>query len=203
MKGNKMKLNFKNTYNNVKFFKNGRTCYNVMDKEKFVEKVKADNPNAIIVAVYEECDDYDDRFGGYNVTVISMTADNDNNIDYEFIDEFFEKEYFELVQLLGDKSLSYWEDEHYDHNSLLLHEIESSYDRLRTEEDERDLCFENLVDAFENLRTFEVSAPGVDGLSSKSIECLIEYNNIIESFKNKFNGIKDELAKKVGITENS
>ena len=198
-----MKLNFKNTYNNVKFFKNGRTCYNVMDKEKFVEKVKADNPNAIIVAVYEECDDYDDRFGGYNVTVISMTADNDNNIDYEFIDEFFEKEYFELVQLLGDKSLSYWEDEHYDHNSLLLHEIESSYDRLRTEEDERDLCFENLVDSFDSLRILDIKSSDVEELSSKSIDNLLAYNEIIESFKNKFNEIKDELAVKVGITENS
>ena len=132
-----------------------------------------------------------------------LDSNNNYNIDYSFINNFFEDEYFKIDQLLGDKSLRYWENFHYEFNSPLLDEIEASYNHLKTEEDERDLAFENLVDSFDGLRTFNVSSSEVDGLSSKSINCLIKYNNIIETFKQKFNEIKDELATKVGITENN
>ena len=125
----------------------------------------------------------------------------DDKFECKFIDEFFKDEYFKLDQLLDSRALTYWLDLHYDHNSSLLDEIESSYEHLKTEEDERDLCFENLVDSFESLQTFDMSSPEVDGLNSRSKDCLIKYNYIIESFRNKFNEIKDELAKKVGITE--
>ena len=126
-----------------------------------------------------------------------------NKFEYEFIDEFFKDEYFKLDELLSSRALTYWLDFHYDHNSLLLDEIESSYEHLKTEEDERDLCFENLVGAFESLRILDIKSSDVEELSSKSIDNLLEYNDIIESFKNKFSKIKDELATKVGITENS
>ena len=127
-----------------------------------------------------------------------------NNIfEYEFIDEFFRDEYFKLDELLSSRALTYWLDLHYDHNSSLLDEIESSYEHLKMEEDERELCFENLVDAFESLRILDIKSSDVEELSSKSIDNLLAYNDIIESFKNKFNQIKDELAAKVGITENS
>ena len=127
---------------------------------------------------------------------------NVNNLDYSFIDNFFEDEYFKLIILLSNnKALTYWEDSHYENNLPLLEEIESSYDHLKTEKDERDLCFENLVDSFRSLQTFDMSSHEVDGLNSRSKDCLIKYNYIIESFKQKFNEIKDELAKKVGITE--
>ena len=129
---------------------------------------------------------------------------NNNDIfEYKFIDEFFKDEYFRLDQLLDSRALTYWLDLHYDHNSLLLDEIESSYEHLKTEEDERDLCFENLVDSFESLRILDIKSSDVEDLSSKSIDNLLEYNDIIESFKNKFSKIKDELAIKIGITENS
>ena len=128
---------------------------------------------------------------------------NNDKFEYEFIDEFFKDEYFKLDQLLDSRALTYWLDVHYDHNSSLLDEIESSYEHLKTEEDERDLCFENLVDAFDHLYIFDLLASEIEGLSSKSIANLTEYNSIIESFKNKFNEIKDELAVKVGIIENS
>ena len=127
----------------------------------------------------------------------------DDKFEYKFIDDFFKDEYFKLDQLLDSRALTYWLDLHYDHNSSLLDEIESSYNHLKTEEDERDLCFENLVDAFDHLYIFDLSASEIEGLSSKSIANLTEYNSIIESFKNKFNEIKDELATKVGITANS
>ena len=126
-----------------------------------------------------------------------------NKFEYKFIDDFFKDEYFKLDQLLDSRALTYWLDLHYDHNSSLLDEIESSYEHLKTEEDERDLCFENLVDAFDHLYIFDLSASEIEGLSSKSIANLTEYNSIIESLKNKFNEIKDELATKVGISENS
>lgn len=127
-----------------------------------------------------------------------------NNIfEYEFIDDFFRDEYFKLDELLSSRALTYWLDLHYDHNSSLLDEIESSYEHLKTEEDERELCFENLVDAFESLRILDIKSSDVEELSSKSIDNLLVYNDIIESFKNKFSEIKDELAIKAGITENS
>ena len=128
---------------------------------------------------------------------------NNDKFEYKFIDEFFKDEYFKLDQLLDSRALTYWLDLHYDHNSSLLDEIEKSYEHLKTEEDERDLCFENLVDSFESLRILNIKSSDVEGLSTKSIDNLLEYNDIIESFKNKFNEIKDELATKVGITENS
>ena len=128
---------------------------------------------------------------------------NNNKFEYKFIDDFFKDEYFKLDQLLDSRALTYWLDLHYDHNSSLLDEIESSYEHLKTEEDERDLCFENLVDAFDHLYIFDLLVSEIEGLSSKSIANLTEYNSIIESFKNKFNQIKDELAIKVGITKNS
>ena len=110
-----------------------------------------------------------------------------NKFEYKFIDDFFKDEYFKLDQLLDSRALTYWLDFHYDHNSSLLDEIESSYEHLKTEEDERDLCFENLVDAFESLRILDIRSSDVEGLSSKSIDNLLAYNDIIESFKNKFN----------------
>lgn len=124
---------------------------------------------------------------------------NNNKFEYRFIDEFFEKEYFKLDELLNSRALTYWYDVHSENNSSLLDEIESSYEHLKTEEDERDLCFENLVDAFESLRIFNVKSSDVEGLSSKSIDNLLEYNDIIESFKNKFSEIKDELATKIEL----
>ena len=128
---------------------------------------------------------------------------NNNKFEYKFIDDFFKDEYFKLDQLLDSRALTYWCDIHYENNSSLFDEIESSYEHLKTEEDERDLCFENLVDAFESLRILDIKSSDVEGLSSKSIDNLLAYNDIIESFKNKFNQIKDELAIKVGIIENS
>ena len=127
----------------------------------------------------------------------------DDKFEYKFIDEFFKDEYFKLDELLSSRALTYWYDVHYERNNSLLDEIESSYKHLKTEEDERDLCFENLVDSFESLRILDIKSSDVEDLSSKSIDNLLEYNDIIETFKNKFNQIKDELAIKIGITENS
>ena len=127
----------------------------------------------------------------------------DDKFECKFIDEFLKDEYFKLDELLSSRALTYWYDVHYERNNSLLDEIESSYEHLKTEEDERDLCFENLVDSFESLKILDIKSSEVEGLSSKSIDNLLEYNDIIESFKNKFNQIKDELAVKVGITENS
>ena len=127
-----------------------------------------------------------------------IDSNNNYKIDYSFFDNFFEDEYFELLcNLLDNKALTYWTDLHYDHNSLLLDEIVASYNYLREEEYDRDLCFENLVEAFVNLELFDLSSSEIEGLSSKSRDTLIEYNNAIENLRNNFNEIKDELALKI------
>lgn len=135
----------------------------------------------------------------YTEQIKMVDSNNNYNIEYDFIDDFFKDEYFKVCKLLGDKSLTYWEDIHYENNSMYLDEIEESYNHLKTEEDERDLYFENLVDAFDSLHTFDVSSSEVEGLSSRSIENLVEYNNIIQTFKNKFNEVKDEMCDRLEI----
>ena len=134
---------------------------------------------------------------------MKLDSNKTYDIEYKFIDDFFKNEHLKLVELLDYRALTYWGLKHYDHNSLLLDEIESSYEHLKTEEDERDLCFENLVDSFESLKILDIKSSDVEGLSSKSIDNLLEYNDIIENFKDEFAKIKDELATKVGISENS
>ena len=128
---------------------------------------------------------------------------NNDKFEYEFIDEFFKDEYFKLDELLDNRALTYWSYIHHNSNSLTLDDIRIIWSYLRFEEDDRDLYFEDLVNAFDHLYIFDLSASEIEGLSSKSIANLTEYNSIIESFKNKFNEIKDELATKVGISENS
>ena len=138
----------------------------------------------------------------YTEQIRMIDSNNNYNIDYSFINNFFEDEYFKIIiKLFDNKALTYWTDLHYERNNSLLDEIVASYNHLREEEDERDLCFENLVEAFDNLELFDLSLSEVEGLSSKSIDTLIEYNNSIESLKNKFNEIKDELATKIEITK--
>ena len=139
----------------------------------------------------------------YTEQIKMVDSNNNCNIDYSFINNFFEDEYFKIIiNLMGDKALTYWVDLHYERNNSLLDEIVASYNHLREEEDERDLCFENLVEAFDNLELFDVSSEEVEGLSSKSKDILIGYNNAIENLKNEFNLIKDELALKIWITKN-
>ena len=134
---------------------------------------------------------------------IEKIRNNNYNIDYSFINNFFEEKYVEIrIKLFLDKALTYWVDLHYERNNLLLDEIVEAYNYIRTENNERDLYFENLVEAFDNLELFDVNLPEVGGLSTKSIDTLIEYNNTIENLRNKFYEIKDEIATKLGITEN-
>ena len=130
-----------------------------------------------------------------------------NGIEYKFecklIEDFFKDEYLKLDELLNNRALTYWSDIHHKSNSLTLDDIRIICGYLRFEKEERDLYFEDLVNAFNRLYIFDLSSSEIEGLSSKSIANLTEYNSIIESFKNKFNEIKDELATKVGISENS
>ena len=194
-----MKLDFNKTYNNVKFKGWSKRCFDVSDKEAFIKEIKHNNPGIIIVS--SSMDTIADE-NAFLVEVIGMFADIDDNFNYEFIEEFFEKEYFKLDRLLSDKALSYWYDLHCENNSIDLDSIETIYKNLNSENcDYKDEEFENLVDIFDNLITFDIDSSDTEGLSSKSIECLVKYNNIIENFKNKFNEVKDELAIKVGITK--
>ena len=194
-----MKLDFNKTYNNVRFKGWSKRCVDSSDKEAFIKEIKHNNPGIIIVS--SNMDDIADE-NAFLVEVIGMFADIDDNFNYEFIEEFFEKEYFKLDRLLSDKALSYWYDLHCENNSIDLDSIETIYKNLNSENcDYKDEEFENLVDIFDNLITFDIDSSDTEGLSSKSIECLVKYNNIIENFKNKFIEVKDELAIKVGITK--
>ena len=194
-----MKIDFNKTYNNVKFKGWSKRCFDDSDKEAFIKEIKHNNPGIIIVS--SSMDTIADE-NVFLVEVIGMFADIDDNFNYEFIEEFFEKEYFKLDRLLSDKALSYWYDLHCENNSIDLDSIETIYKNLNSENcDYKDEEFENLVDIFDNLITFDIDSSDTEGLSSKSIECLVKYNNIIENFKNKFNEVKDELAIKVGITK--
>ena len=194
-----MKLNFNRTYNNVRFKGWSKRCSDYSDKEAFIKEIKHNNPGIIIVS--SSMDTIADE-NAFLVEVIGMFADINDNFNYEFIEEFFEKEYFKLDRLLSDKALSYWYDLQCENNSINLDSIETIYKNLNSENcDYKDEEFENLVDIFDNLITFDIGSSDTEGLSSKSIECLVKYNNIIENFKNKFNEVKDELAIKVGITK--
>ena len=124
---------------------------------------------------------------------------NNDKFEYEFIDEFFKDEYFKLDELLDNRALTYWSDIHHNSNSLTLDDIRIICSYLRFEEDDRDLYFEDLVNAFDHLYIFDLSASEIEGLSSISIECLVEYNDIIENFKQKFFSIKDALATRLEI----
>ena len=130
-----------------------------------------------------------------------------NGIEYKFecklIEDFFKDEYLKLDELLDNRALTYWSDIHHKSNSLTLDDIRIICGYLRFEKEERDLYFEDLVNAFNRLYIFDLSSPEIEGLSSKSIANLTEYNSIIVSFIDEFNEIKDELAIEIGITKNS
>ena len=116
-----------------------------------------------------------------------------NGKEYKFecklIEDFFKDEYFKLDELLDNRALTYWSDIHHKSNSLTLDDIRIICGYLRFEKEERDLYFEDLVNAFNRLYIFDLSSSEIEGLSSKSIANLTEYNSIIESCKNKFNEI--------------
>ena len=126
-----------------------------------------------------------------------------DKFECKLIEDFFKDEYLKLDELLNNRALTYWSDIHHKSNSLTLDDIRIICDYLRFEKEERDLYFEDLVNAFNRLYIFDLSSSEIEGLSSKSIANLTEYNSIIESFIDEFNEIKDELAIEIGITKNS
>ena len=171
----------------------------VKDVIEFLSKC---NPNAEFIS--EDHNGYNHALDElYFGRCISSDKESGIPVSSDCVYAVFKDEYFKLVDLLDYRALTYWGLRHYDHNSLFLEDIEVSYDHLKTKEYERDLYFEDLVNAFNRLYIFDLSSSEIEGLSSKSIANLTEYNSIIESFKNKFNEIKDELATKVGVSENS
>ena len=127
----------------------------------------------------------------------------DDKFECKFIEDFFKDEYLQLAELLDNRALVYWSDIHHKSNSLTLDDIRIICGYLRFEKEERDLYFEDLVNAFNRLYIFDLSSSEIEGLSSRSIANLTEYNNIIVSFIDKFHSVKDELVTELGITKNS
>lgn len=192
-----MKLDFNKIYNYVRFQKWGKFFSFDFDIDKFIADIKNKNPEMIIVSdKRERCGD------GYYATIIGMTTnnniDNNDNFGGQFIDEFFEKEYSELDELLSLKSLKYFYDLHKQHNDVWLLNIRSMYNDFKDEYYEYHAGdFNSLNYKFDILESFNIISSDTDGLSSTSLNRLIKYNYIIQTFKQKFYDIKDEMKNRL------
>lgn len=198
-----MQLEFNKTYSNVRFQKWGKFFSCEFYVDEFITDIKKENPEMIIVSDQRErCGD------GHYATIIGMTTDNniDNNTDNnnndnfggQFIDEFFEKEYPELDELLSLKSLKHFYDLHKQHNDVWLLNIRSMYNDFKDEYYEYKVGdFNSLNYKFDIVESFNIISSDTDGLSSTSLNRLIKYNYIIQTFKQKFYDIKDEMRNKL------
>ena len=167
-----------------------------LEVEKFIDEIKENNPE-IFITMSEETY-FANSDGTFLVTVTGELADPTDIFRGEFIDKFFEKEYFELKELLSIKPLLWWSNFHKEDNDKFLQEIESIYADLKNVEIEyKDKDFTDLIFYFDTLRLFNISAPETEGLASKSVARLSEYNDIILKFKEKFNQNKDEIERRI------
>lgn len=164
-----------------------------LEVEKFIDEIKENNPEIIITMIVETY--FTNSDGTFLVTVKGELADPDDIFRGKFIDEFFEKEYFELKELLSIKPLLWWSELHKRDNDTFLQEIKTIYNNLKNEYKEED--FTDLIFYFDTLRFFDISDPEIEGLNSKSVKRLAKYNNIILKFKHKFNNNQDEMERRI------
>ena len=162
-----------------------------LEVEKFIDEIKENNPEIIIAMIVETY--FTD--GTSEVTVKGELADPDDIFRGKFIDKFFEKEYFELKELLSIKPLLWWSNLHSRDNDTFLQEIKTIYNNLKNEYKEED--FTDLIFHFDTLRYFDIGAPEIEGLSSKSVKRLAKYNKIIIKFQEKFRQNQDEIERRL------
>lgn len=167
-----------------------------LEVEKFIAEIKENNPEIIITRIVETY--FTDSDGTFLVTVKGKLADSDDIFRGKFIDEFFEKEYFELKELLSIKPLLWWSELH---NDTFLQEIKTIYNNLKNEYKEED--FTDLIFYFDTLRCFDLSAPETEGLSSKSVKRLAKYNKIILNFEHMFYQNQDEIERRINFLNNN
>lgn len=103
-----------------------------LEAEKFIDEIKENNPEIIITMIVET--HFTDSDGTFLVTVKGELADEDDIFRGKFIDKFFEKEYFELKELLSIKPLLWWSELHNRDNETFLQEIETIYADLKNVE---------------------------------------------------------------------
>ena len=162
-----------------------------LEVEKFIDEIKENNPEIIIAMIVETY--FTD--GTSEVTVKGELADPDDIFRGKFIDKFFEKEYFELKELLSIKPLLWWSELHNRDNDTFLQEIKTIYNNLKNEYKDED--FTDLIFYFDTLEIFDIGDAEIEGLSSKSVKRLAKYNKIILNFKAKFNNNKDEIERRI------
>ena len=164
-----------------------------LEVENFISEIKENNPEIIIIMIVGTY--FTNSDGTFLVTVTGELADSDDIFRGKFIDEFFEKEYFELKELLSIKPLLWWSELHNIDNDTFLQEIKTIYNNLKNEYKEED--FTDLIFYFDTLRFFDLGDSEIEDLSSKSVKRLAKYNKIILNFKHKFNNNQDEIEKRI------
>lgn len=162
-----------------------------LEVEKFIDEIKENNPEIIITMIIET--HFTD--GTCEVTIKGELADSDDIFRGKFIDKFFEKEYFELKELLSIKPLLWWSNLHNRDNDTFLQEIKTIYNNLKNEYKEED--FTDLIFYFDTLRFFDIGDREIEGLSSKSVKRLAKYNKIILKFGEKFRQNQDEIERRI------
>lgn len=164
-----------------------------LEAENFIDEIKKNNPEIIITSMVET--HFTD--GTCEVTITGKPADSDDIFRGKFIDKFFEKEYFELKELLSIKPLLWWSELHNRDNDKFLQEIKSIYNNLKNEYKDKD--FTDLIFRFDALRFFDISVLETEGLSSKNIARVSKYNKIIWNLKEMFNQNKDEIERRLNF----
>lgn len=164
-----------------------------LEVEKFIDEIKKNNPEIIITRIVKTY--FTESDGTFLVAVTGKLADPDDIFRGKFIEEFFEKEYFELKELLSIKPLLWWSELHNRDNDTFLQEIKTIYNNLKNEY--KDEVFTDLIFHFDTLRFFDIGTPETEGLNSKSVKRLAKYNNKILKFKEKFNNNLDEIERRI------
>ena len=164
-----------------------------LEADNFIDEIKENNPELVIAMIVET--HYANSDGTFKVTVKGELPDPDDIFRGKFIDKFFEKEYFELKELLSIKPLLWWSELHNRDNDTFLQEIKTIYNNLKNEYKEED--FTDLIFYFDTLRFFDIGDSEIEGLNSKSVKRLAKYNNIILKFKEKFNQNQDEIERRI------
>ena len=198
-----MELDFNKTYNNVKFFKWERFCYNEKDKDKFIADIKHENPETIIVKEEKNHDYHSD--GDTLVTIIGMFTESKTLKDYSFIEDFAMHTKINLDSHLGNKhTLLFWYNFHQDVNVPLIEKIRNCFCLLRdtTIEEYKRIVFDYLRKNIYELKPLLWSEEDIEMLSQDGIGHLNEYNKTIKIFQDRFKSVERDLAKALGIDFN-
>ena len=89
-----------------------------LEADNFIDEIKENNPEFVIAMIVET--NYANSDGTFKVTVKGELSDPDDIFRGKFIDKFFEKEYFELKELLSIKPLLWWSELHNRDNDTFL-----------------------------------------------------------------------------------